>query len=450
MDSPYYTWLLAELAEKHHVPGAQLALYVDGKPSYAETGQERIGNGSPVSRESSFAFGSVTKPFTATVALQLVRDGDIELDEPISTYIPEVGGGPDDIGGVVTLRTLLSHTSGLQAEFDPGGAAAASVRRYVHACRDLRLLFPPGTGFSYSNAGFVLAGHLIEVMAGASWWDTVESLLLRPLTIEPVFAADPRVRPARRPTATGHTLHPARQRIIPIDSLAQVCDAPAGGLAGSAADLLKFGLAQIGAVPELTGVLDAAGMGMMREQVAGAYPYGLAAGWGLGLSRFQGREEMWFGHDGTADGSTCHLRFQPERRVVLAVTTNATTGLRLWDGVLRNLREAGLDIGSYSAPVIPGAGSPADASACAGDYCNGDIQYAVRCAADGGLQLVDDVPMSMRVGSDLVFTATNPAADEPPSAGRFVRDPGTGRIDLMEINGRAARRCAGNVEVQHV
>nr|QEO73590.1 beta-lactamase [uncultured bacterium] len=450
MDSPYYTWLLAELAEKHHVPGAQLALYVDGTPSYAETGLERADNGPPVSRHSSFAFGSVTKAFTATVALQLVRDGDIDLDTPIAAYIPELGGGPDDIGGVVTLRTLLSHTSGLQAEFDPGGAAVGSVRRYVHACRDLRLLFPPGAAFSYSNAGFVLAGHLIELMAGAGWWDTVESLLLLPLGIEPAFTADPRVRPGGRPTATGHTLHPVRQRVVPIDSLAQVCDAPAGGLAGSAADLLKFGLAQIGAVPELTGVLDAAGMSMMRDQVPGAYPYGLAAGWGLGLSRFQGRGEMWFGHDGTADGSTCHLRFQPERRVVLAVTTNATTGLRLWDGVLRNLREAGLDIGSYSAPVIPAAGPPVDTSACVGDYCNGDMRYTVRCGADGGLQLVDDVTLSLRVGADLVFTATSPATDEPPSAGRFVRDPATGRIDLMEINGRAARRCAGNVEVQGV
>nr|QEO73797.1 beta-lactamase [uncultured bacterium] len=275
-------------------------------------------------------------------------------------------------------------------------------------------------------------------------------MLLRPLDIEPAFGADPRVRPAKRPTATGHTLHAVRQRAIPIDSLEQVCEAPAGGLAGSAADLLKFGLAHIGAVPELTGVLDTAGMCMMRQQVAGAYPYGLAAGWGLGLSRFQGRREMWFGHDGTGDGTTCHLRFEPERRVVLAVTTNATTGLRLWDGVLRNFREAGLDIGSYSAPVISVAGSAAEASGCAGDYYNGDIRYAVRCGDDGGLQLEDDVPMNLRIGNDLVFTATNPAADEPPSVGRFMRDPGTGRIDVMEINGRAARRRAGNVEVHRV
>lgn len=445
MDSPYYTWLLAELSEKHHVPGAQLALYVNGKPCFAETGLERIDQGSPVTTDSSFAFGSVTKAFTATVALQLARDGELDLDAPIARYIPELGGGRDDVGGVVTVRTLLSHTSGLQAEFEPAGAAAMSIRRYAHACRDLRLLYPPGAAFSYSNPGYVLAGHLIEQVAGGSWWDTVESLLLRPLLMEPVFGADPRVRPGGRPSAAGHTMHPVRQQTILVEPQAQVCDAPAGGLAGSAAGLLQFGLAHIGALPELTGVVDIAGMAAMREQAAGAYPYGLASGWGLGLARFEGRAETWYGHDGTADGTTCHLRFQPERRIVLAVTTNSTTGLRLWDGVLRNLREAGLDIGSYRTPVV--AGAAADCFGCIGDYVNGDILYPVRWSDGAGLRLEDDVPMRLRVGSDLVFTATPDAADETPSFGRFVRDPATGRIDLMEINGRAARRRAGNAEV---
>src|SRR2546429_9894542 len=93
--------LLRELAARDRIPGAQLALYADGETLLAETGFERHGGAARVSHQSAFPFGSVTKVFTATVVLQLVSGGDLELDEPLGAYLPELPEAPN---GLVTPR----------------------------------------------------------------------------------------------------------------------------------------------------------------------------------------------------------------------------------------------------------------------------------------------------------------------------------------------------------
>ena len=92
-----------------------------------EVGELEHGTGHPVSRDAAFAIGSITKSFTATVAMILAADGDLELDAPLADELPELGHGSDDLGRQLTLRDLLSRTSGLYLGPESTQVAGAST-----------------------------------------------------------------------------------------------------------------------------------------------------------------------------------------------------------------------------------------------------------------------------------------------------------------------------------
>ena len=223
---------LCTLADKHQVPGGQLAIHIRGLTDLMEFGQRSVEPPSPVTHATAFPVGSISKAFTATAAMILVADGDLELDAPIVGYLPDL----KDMCAQITLRQLLSHTSGLGSGAIPGTVSTVSLARYVaEHCRDRNLVLAPGTGFSYSNTGFIVAGHLIENVTGMNFWEAMESILLRPLGIEPAFIVDPRRQPAQRPLARGYSVNQSLNRTLPVDQSLACAEAPAGALALSAA-----------------------------------------------------------------------------------------------------------------------------------------------------------------------------------------------------------------------
>jgi CubicO group peptidase (beta-lactamase class C family) len=306
-------------------------------------------------------------------------------------------------------------------------------------CRPQNLVLPPGAGFSYSNMGYVLAGQLIETVTGMSWWEAVESIVLRPLGIEPAFIAAPGRTPTTRAVATGHSVNQAvGGRTRPVRQSLAPAEAPAGALAVSAADLVALGRTHIGAgVPQL---LPAAYAEQMRQAVPAADPFGLADGWGLGLAVFRDGGARWVGHDGNANGTSCYLRIDPANGWVVALTTNANTGYGLWQELLAKLAHAGVPIGRSRAwapparPTVP----PPD---CAGTYANGDIDYVV-AQNNGRLHLaVDgDVLGPLTVYDGLTFSLWDPASGRQVPGGRFMRDRATGKVDGIQVGGRLARR----------
>src|SRR5204862_3440360 len=123
------------------------------------------------------------------LAMVLVSDGDLELDAPIAEYLPELRRKAQD-DGRLTLRHLLSHTGGLPSDREHPGAS--TLRRHaLDAFRELDPLDRPGRAFSYSNIGYVIAGHLIEVATGMSWWEAMEIVLLKPLGQSPTSVVGP-------------------------------------------------------------------------------------------------------------------------------------------------------------------------------------------------------------------------------------------------------------------
>lgn len=427
--------LLSALARKHQIPGAQLAIHYAGETVAVEVGELCYGTGRQVTRHASFPIGSITKTLTATLAMILVADGDIELDAPLGDYLPEL----TDLGAQLTLRQVLSHTGGFA---DPGGdeMSTISMQRYVlRHCRRHNLVLPPGAGFSYSNLGYVLVGHLIETITGMSWWESMESILLQPLGIEPTFIAAPDPRPPGRPIATGHSVNPAVGRTRPVDQSLALAEGPVGALAMSAVDLVELGMIHVGAGrPDL---LPATYAEQMRQAIPGADPFGLADGWGLGLALFRGASDEWVGHDGNADGTACYLRVDPANDCVVAFTSNANIGLAMWQDLLAELSRTGLPITSYS--TIEALGRPtAQPPGCVGGYVNGDTEYVVTAPENGHCHLAVDGEVVARLTfyESLIFSQQDVASGQWMHAGRCIQGPTTGDISGIQVNGRVARR----------
>ena len=300
-----HRWLretLSALAEAHRVPGAQLVVHRAGITVAVEFGELEHGVGIPVTSHTAFPVASICKVATATLAMILVGDGDLELDIPLAEYLPDL----DDLGRQLTLCQLLSHMSGFASSPDTVERPGLSLGRYVQRhCRRQDLIVPPGTAFTYSNRNYVLAGHLIETVTGMSWSEAVESILLRPLGIEATLVGIPRRALLGRPIATGHSVNMAVGRTRPVEQPEVPAEAPGVGLGMSALDLVALGLMHVG--PGFPELLPAAQAEQMRQPIPGVEPFGLADGWGAGLAVYRGETTTWVGTTvtATAHPATC-------------------------------------------------------------------------------------------------------------------------------------------------
>ncbi|QTE02671.1 serine hydrolase domain-containing protein [Streptomyces cyanogenus] len=420
------------LARTHRVPGAQLTLDTGADVITVYTGTADTATGSALTADTAVPLGSLTKPYTAALVMLLADDGDLDPDEPAAAHLPELGDVPE-----VTIRHLLAHVGGLPTGPDSDTAGATTAPRYLAAvCTAGDTLFPPGADFSYSNAGYVAAGRLVEVVTGMPWREAVRALLLEPLGTVPVFLGD--AVPARH-VAAGHAVNtatgqarPARQNLAPLE-------APAGALLASARDLAAFGNALIGRAD----LLPPAVAKEMRRAEPAARPGTLADGWGAGLALYERDGRVWCGHDGNAQGTSCHLRADPESGVVVAFTGNAGGATALWHDLVAELgRLTGIRVPAGARAA--GRGRPVALPDCTGTYRNGTTTYRVAPGPDGSpaLSVDGDLPLPLVCYADLSCDLRDPATGRLEPGGRFHRDPATGRVDRVQISGRTARRTA--------
>ncbi|MFC9743767.1 serine hydrolase domain-containing protein [Streptomyces noursei] len=177
------------------VTGVQVRLTTDRGTRTVRSGTGDLSTGRPVPRDGYIRIGSNTKTFVATVALQLVGEGRLSLDDTLDRWLPGVVRGHGNDGRRITVRQLLQHTSGLPdyiGEVAPHPSAAeyhrnrwtpySSARRVALALRHPPA-FAPGTRWQYSNTNYVLAGMVIRAVTGRSWEQEVRSRILRPLRL---------------------------------------------------------------------------------------------------------------------------------------------------------------------------------------------------------------------------------------------------------------------------
>ncbi|RSS80588.1 class A beta-lactamase-related serine hydrolase [Streptomyces sp. WAC05292] len=167
---------LERLVREDGYPGALAAVVGgDGRTRHHTAGVADLRTGAKVPVDGQVRAGSNTKAFTATVVLQLVGEGKVDLDAPVERYLPGLVRGDGIDGNRITVRQLLQHTSGLpdytaRMMADYSGEASRHTYYQPRTLLDTALahkaLFAPGTGWAYSNTNYVLAGLLVEKVTG--------------------------------------------------------------------------------------------------------------------------------------------------------------------------------------------------------------------------------------------------------------------------------------------
>lgn len=181
---------VAQAMEDRDVPGAALVVVRDGRIVHAKGYGRADSEGRPVTPQTPFRIGSVTKSFTALAVMQLVEDGTVALDAPVRRYLPWFTLADEEAAGRITVAHLLHHTSGIPgraggaALFDPARTLEDTVRALAEVAPDR----PVGESFEYANVNYAVLGLLLEEVSGQSYADYVREHVLDPLEMRHSFA----------------------------------------------------------------------------------------------------------------------------------------------------------------------------------------------------------------------------------------------------------------------
>jgi CubicO group peptidase (beta-lactamase class C family) len=176
------TYLQTQL-KANRIPGIAAAYVKNGEILFCK-GYGQAAPGAPVTPETQFYLGSVTKSFTALAALRLAEESSLDLDTPVAHYLPWFAVADPEASGRITVRHLLNQTSGLSEGGDPNAnAPTPSLEAQVRLMRDARLTRPVGTAFQYYNQNYRLLGLLIETVSQMSYADFLTSRVLAPLNM---------------------------------------------------------------------------------------------------------------------------------------------------------------------------------------------------------------------------------------------------------------------------
>ncbi|MFI6937541.1 serine hydrolase domain-containing protein [Streptomyces sp. NPDC050287] len=182
--------LMHRLTTADGAPGALVATRDRRGSAVLTSGVADVDSQAPVRGDSRFRIGSMTKPFVATVVLQLVGEHRVDLDAPVEHYLPGVVRGHGNDGRVITVRMLLQHTSGLPDYLEylnPQDILKDPLaHHYTRDLVNLALAHPPtfekpGSEWHYSNTNYLLAGMLIEKVTGHSYGEEIRRRIIEPL-----------------------------------------------------------------------------------------------------------------------------------------------------------------------------------------------------------------------------------------------------------------------------
>jgi CubicO group peptidase (beta-lactamase class C family) len=330
-------------AERYFVAGAAVAWMRGDERASAATGVVNNVTGVEATPDTLFQIGSITKVYTTTLIMQLADAGALDIDAPAVKYLPTLRFADAAATRAVTIRHLLTHTSGVDGDFfDDFGRGDDSVTKYVDACSRLPFVFPTGTMWSYCNAGFVVLGRIVEVLTGMTWGDALRQRVLAPIGADSTVTRPEDALLHR--TAAGHMVDLQRQvRRTPVWAMSW-SQGPAGATPCSTVDdMLTFAKMHIdgGVARDSTRLLsESAVREMQRPQVdLPDEGYG-AAHWGLGWMLFNwgagDTRRRIIGHDGGTIGQISSLRVLPDERFAVAVLTNTSpTGTLLAERIMR-------------------------------------------------------------------------------------------------------------------
>jgi CubicO group peptidase (beta-lactamase class C family) len=322
--------LVQEEMARLDVPGVAVGVIDGDQEEIATFGVTNIEHPLPVTEDTLFQIGSTTKTFTATIIMRLIEAGKLDLDTPVRAYLPGLRLAEQDVANRVTLRHLLSHSGGWSGDFFPDtGTGRDAIRRAVARLHSLPQITPLGSVWHYNNAGFYIAGRVIEVVTRKSYEQVAREMVLEPLGMNMTFFTADEVITYR--VATGHNnpdvkgKHPAKIALpwgLPRNA------APVGRIISTVRDQLRYARFHLGdgTAEDGTRLLSPESMSLMRSpriEAANGEHFGL--GWFL--RDMNGTLQMR--HGGATNGQMSAFVLVPSRHWAITVLTNADLGRAL-------------------------------------------------------------------------------------------------------------------------
>ncbi|MES2095767.1 MAG: serine hydrolase domain-containing protein [Pseudomonadota bacterium] len=303
--------IVGETLAKTGVPSASIAIVRGGKTVFAKAYGKQSETGTVARTDAPYQIASISKQFTAAALLLLEDEGKLSLDDTVSKWIPGITGGDR-----ITIRQLLSHTSGLQ-DYWPQDYSFALMAKpttpqgIVDRWAKKPLDFEPGTQWQYSNTGYVVAGLIVEKAAGKSLLAYLQDKIFKPLAIKAIDQ-DKAIGPAYPQGYGRFALGPVR----PETPSAAGWLYAAGELSMSAADLAKWDIARIDRT-----VLTPEDWKLQESSIK--LTDGKDTGYGLGV--FAGMQDgRWrVEHSGEAVGFISENVVYPNDKAAFVVLTNS-------------------------------------------------------------------------------------------------------------------------------
>jgi CubicO group peptidase (beta-lactamase class C family) len=306
--------ILAEAQSEHRLPSVAGAAVRAGEIVWADAvGLADAEAGQDATPEHQYRIGSITKTFTAVAVMQLRDEGKLDLEDRLDAHLDVPARGE------LTLRSMLSHGSGLQREI-PGDVwetleFPSSTTDLLATLEHAEQLLAPGERWHYSNLAFILLGEVIAKLSGLPYEDYVERRILQPLGLARTsFSPEP-------PTAVAYSLEPysdvLRREPMLVERTGGI--AAAGQLWSTVGDLCRW--ASFLADPD-PNVLAPESLELMTSVQTMADPYRWTRAWGVGLMLQRKDERVYCGHDGGMPGYVANVLVNREDKLGAAVLMN--------------------------------------------------------------------------------------------------------------------------------
>ncbi len=350
--------------------------------------------------------------------MQLVDEGLLDLDAPVADVLPELRLADPDVTKQVTVRHLLTHTSGIDGDvFTDTGRGDDCVEKFVGLLDQVAQTHPLGATLSYCNSGFVLAGRVIEKLTGQTWDAALRERLFTPLGLTRTGTLPEEALLHR--AAMGHVAAGDDEpRPAPAWGLPRSAG-PAGLITASAADVLTFARMHLaGGLDVLSGASAAA---MTEWQADMPDKHTLGDSWGLGWIRFDWDGHRVIGHDGNTIGQSAFLRLLPEQGLAVTLLANGGNTRDLCEELYREIfaELAGV---AMPRPIEPDGTPPAvDVEEFLGVYERASVRIEV-FEGDAGLRMRQTITGPI---AELVPEPTTEHDLIPVGDARFAfREPG--------------------------
>jgi CubicO group peptidase (beta-lactamase class C family) len=432
-------------------PGVALGVVHAGRSAVAGLGITSVEHPLPVDGDTLFQIGSITKTMTATALMQLVEAGTFELDTPVREALPDFAVADRHVTAQVTLRHLLTHSAGWEADvFDDFGWGDDALARMVARMATLRQATPLGSVWSYNNAAYYPLGRLLEVVYGEPFERVLARQLFAPLGMDSAcFFAHEAVLCRH---AVGHAIGPhglqvARPWTMPRSTF------PIGGVVASARDMVRWARFQLGVLTPPAHVLAPDTRALMHAPglPGGTSPVGSGVRPALSWWIDERMGTPVLQHNGGANGQPASIYIAPQHDFALIVLTNSSVnGFKLADRLMRSALERHFGVTAPPQQEVSAA-EFGDLGEVEGVYEGHIMRYDLRrdgdvlrlsldmkfdwlAGLDPGWQPIRDVELRP-VGPGAV--ATLPVAES--DAMRFLRDE-DGAVRWLHDTWRASER----------